>query len=147
MDTKAVIEELGLDVSQLTALEQEVKEYTYDIPFDAAKILMTKMWAMKSTTSEWITKSKRLTLARKRAMEKIHLVLKTECEEKTDAGKNRYASADEGYQAAVEAYDAAVLVQEFLNMKRIDLTEGHFMCKDLRREGSDEYKGSKEGEF
>ena len=147
MDTKAVIAELGIDPSELSALEKEVKEYSYDIPFDAAKILMTKMWAMKYTLSEWVTKAKRLALTKKRVMEKAYIVAKTECEEKTEAAKDRNAKADKGYQKACEEYDATVLVHEFLVMRRADVTEGHFMCKDLRKEGKEEQIGSTDDNF
>jgi hypothetical protein len=137
MDTKAVIKELGIDVSVLNDLTKEVESYFYDIPYDAAKILMTKMWAVKSTLSEWVTRAKRLVMSRKREMEVALVVAKTSSEEKSEAAKEREAKNDKKYQTACELFDAATLVHEFLVMKRNDVTEGHFMCKDLRREGSE----------
>jgi len=136
MEVKDVIKRLNIDPSAIKALEGEVKKSGYDIPYELARELMVKFWAMKATTSEWVTKAKRLTMVYKHDLEKSLSLLKSQSDEKSEAAKEREAKSSEDYNTKSEAYNTAKVVEEFLVMKRVDLEQAHFMCKDLLKDYS-----------
>ncbi len=134
MDTEALIKLLEIDTEQIKSLEAEVKKSGFNLTAELAKELMQKFWSMKATVTEWIIKAKRIEMMRKVEAEKTFIILKEGCDEKSDAAQERFAKGSPKYQKANEEYIPATLVREFLHMKRVDLEQAHFMCKDLMRE-------------
>ncbi len=131
MDVKKVITALKIDPKAITDLENEVQKNRYILSQETAKELFVKFWSLKATVSEWVTKAKKYELEAKIKTERILVALKSSSEEKSEAAKERVAKDTAQYQDTYELYETAKLVREHLAMKRTDLLEAHYMCKEL----------------
>ena len=115
-------------IKRITDLQGQVNDI---IPTDQALILHVKFWQVKSIISDILIKAKRYELDKKFERNKELVDLKSECEEKSEAAKERYAMAQDSWRKLQEASKEAQILREWLELKREDFSQAIYIAKTV----------------
>ena len=131
LDTKEIFDFLGIDPKIIKDFEGEIQLRNHTYNEDQAREYMSKFWVLKTTLTEWVSLASRYEAETKIDRGTILVVEKNKSDEKSEAAKERVATSTEGYEEANQLYQTAKIVKLMLEMKRGDLTEGHYMMKTI----------------
>ena len=130
LDVNSMLTLSRIDIKKVKDIQVEIEEYAKkEVPELIARGISLGSLAIKMELTDAILSLRKVETELKFLREKRASVVKNASEEKSEAAKGRQAEADEVYQAHDFNYQAAKIVREYLELKRVDLEQAHYAYK------------------
>jgi len=145
---KETIKKLGLTqgFKEMIALSKKIPK-SGEIPPDNALVLHVLFWQIKTKLSDMVTKAERHELNAKQKRDNIDVDIQSECEEKSEAAKQRVSKADKRWRKLQDdRLEAKVLVQ-YLKMKRDDFDQAVYVMRTILTYGKKDQESMPEQEI
>jgi len=131
LDVNSMLTLSRIDIKRVKDIQEEIDQYAKkEVPELIARGISLGSLSAKMELTDAILSLRKVETELKFLREKRKSVVKNASEEKTDAAKTRIAEADEVYQAHDFNYQAAKIVREYLELKRVDLEQAHYAYKN-----------------
>ena len=127
---KNVIKQLGLDkgIKEMISLSKRIPK-SGQITRSDALILHILFWQMKTKLSDMVTKAERHELDIKQKRNNIDLDIQSECDEKSEAAKQRVAKTDKRWRDLQDQRLEAEVLRKFLERKRSDFDQAVYVMR------------------
>ena len=131
VDVTSMLTLSRVDIKKVKAIQAKIDLYTKkEVPELVAREISLGSLSAKLELTDSILSIRKVETELKFLREKRKSIVKNASEEKTDAAKTRIAEADEVYQKYDFDYQAAKIVREYLELKRIDMEQAHYAFKN-----------------
>ena len=116
-------------ISEVGKLQNDVPA-NGTLPAADAMVLHVRFWSVKTKLTDIIAKVKSYEQDKKLKRNILLSQLKSDCEEKSEAAKERVAQCDSGWQKLHRERVESQVLREWLEMKRDDLGQAHIMARE-----------------
>ena len=141
---------MSADILEMLKVKKQfmdIKKFLANLPKDGtthlndAKALEFLNWANSNISSDLLYKVHKYERKTKQLKDFMLVDKKSECEEKSDAAKERYAKSTEEYRKVANEYaDAEALLEWFKNTKE-DLKAGVYVMRSAGHAIKEDFKG------
>ena len=142
LDVNSMLTLSRIDIKKVKEIQGEIEQYAKkEVPELVAREISLGSLAIKMELTDAILSTKKVESELRFLREKRASVIKNASEEKSEAAKDRQAQNDEVYQAHDFNYQAAKIVREYLELKRVDLEQAHYAFKNEQANKREDGKG------
>jgi len=133
---KEIIKKLGLDkgINEMVTLYKRIPKSGEIIPSEAI-ILHVLFWQMKTKLSDMVTKAERHELDIKQKRDNLDVDIQGECDEKSEAAKQRIARANDEWRKLQDQRLEAQVLSNYLKMKRDDFDQAVYVMRTIVTNG------------
>jgi hypothetical protein len=136
---KEVIKKLGLEegIKEMIRLYKKIPKSGV-VPSKSAIILHVLFWQMKTKLSDMVTKAERYELDIKQRRDNLDLDIQSECEEKSEAAKQRVSKSDKQWRDLQDKRLEAQVLTNYLKMKRDDFNQAVYVMRTVITNGKED---------
>ena len=127
---KETIKKLGLEqgMNEMVALYKRIPK-SGEITPNEAIVFHVLFWQMKTKLSDMVTKAERYELDIKQQRDNMDVDIQSECEEKSEAGKQRVSKLDTRWRELQNKRLEAQTFTNYLKMKREDFDQAVYVMR------------------